>query len=279
MEKNESFKLTELIKLIYIYLKMNLKSMLEYKFDRFFIAIAIFARELVSIIAMFLILNRFITIKGWDMKEMFFLYSFLFLSYSLFVFFFTGIRDFDNMVYSGEFDRFLIRPLGLMFQVIASKVDFTASLGHGAVGIILFLNTYKSVGIDWNTRNIVYYISVLIGGAIIQAALFMISTCFSFWAVRTENLRNLIFFNSRRFAGYPISFYPVVIQKLLIFAIPFAFVSYFPAQYYLKKPDMAAFWNGYLYLTPVVGIIMFVVVYAFWRYGVKNYSSSGNSMY
>jgi ABC-2 type transport system permease protein len=253
--------------------------MLEYKFDRFFIALAIFVREMVSIVIMYLLLTRFITIGGWKMNEMFFLYSFLFLSYSLFVFFFTGIRDFDEMVYTGQLDRYLIRPLGLMFQVVASKVDFTATLGHGAVGVLLFLYSYNTVGIDWNLKNILYYISVILGGAIIQASLFMVSSCFSFWAIKTTNLRNLIFFNSRRFAGYPISFYPGIIQKMLIFVIPFAFVSYFPAQYYLRKPDLTMFWNGYLYLTPLVGILMFAIVYFFWISGLRRYSSSGNSMF
>ncbi|MDF2986929.1 MAG: hypothetical protein K0R50_2439 [Eubacterium sp.] len=276
MEQVQSHTIKESFQMFFKFSSLNLKSMLEYKFDRFLISFAIFIREMVSIIVMLLIFTRFVRIRGWEMNEMFFLYSFLFLSYSLFIFFFTGIRDFDNMVYSGELDRFLIRPVGLMFQVIASRVDYCATVGHGAVGIILFLKTYNTVGIQWDLKSISYYIAALIGGAIIQAALFMISSCFSFWTIRTINLRNLIFFNSRRFAGYPISFYPGIIQKMLIFIIPFAFVSYFPAQYFLRKPDISMFWNGYMYLTPVVGVVMFAAVYAFWKFGLKHYSSAGN---
>lgn len=276
MEQVHSHTVKESFKMFFKFSSLNLKSMLEYKFDRFLISFAIFIREMVSIIVMLLIFTRFVRIRGWEMNEMFFLYSFLFLSYSLFIFFFTGIRDFDNMVYSGELDRFLIRPVGLMFQVIASRVDYCATVGHGAVGILLFLKTYNTVGIQWDLKNVSYYIAALVGGAIIQAALFMISSCLSFWTIRTINLRNLIFFNSRRFAGYPISFYPGIIQKMLIFVIPFAFVSYFPAQYFLRKPDISMFWNGYMYLTPVVGIAMFAVVYSFWRFGLKHYSSAGN---
>ncbi len=277
MESYRPFKIKELILLLFLYSKINLKLMLEYKFDRVFVAVAIFCREMISVVVMYLILIRFIRIKGWELNELMFLYSFLFLSYSLFVFFFTGIRDFDQIVYSGEFDRVLTRPVGLIFQIISSKVDYPATLGHGIVGVILFMYTSNSIGIEWNARNVSYYVFALVGGAIIQASLFMISSCFSFWAIRTTNLRNLIFFNSRRFAGYPISFYPAIIQKMLIFIVPFAFVSYFPALYFLQKPEMKMFWNGYLYFTPVVGIIMFGVVYVFWKIGVRNYSSSGNS--
>jgi len=276
MEQVESHKIREMADLFFKYSSINLKSMLEYKFDRFLLSFAVFIREMVSVIVMLLIFTRFVRIKGWEMNEMFFLYSFLFLSYSIFIFFFTGIRDFDDMVYTGELDRFLIRPVGLMFQVIASRVDYCATIGHGTVGIILFLKTYNSVGIHWDLKGISYYIAALLGGAIIQAALFMISSCLSFWTIRTINLRNLIFFNSRRFAGYPISFYPGIIQKLLIFIVPFAFVSYFPAQYFLRKPDLSMFWGGYLYLTPLVGIVMFSIVYIFFKFGLKHYSSAGN---
>ncbi len=261
------------------FFELNLKTALEYKFDRISGIFAIFCREMISVAIIFLILTRFVRIKGWELNELFFLYSFLFLSYSLLVFFFSGIRDFDELVYSGEFDRFLLRPVGLMFQVIASRVDHCAILGHGAAGVLLFVYTVRSVGIEWSMGNIIYYVTALVGGAVIQASIFMVSSCLSFFAIRTTNLRNMVFFNSRRFAGYPISFYPGIIQKMLIFLVPFAFVNFFPAQYFLRKPDLGMFWNGYLYLTPVVGIVMFAIVYAFWRVGLRHYSSSGNSMY
>lgn len=272
------FSFLEMIRIFLKYSKISLKTTLEYKFDRSLITFAIFCREMTSVIVMFLILTRFLHIRGWELNELMFLYSFLFLSYSLFVFLFAGVRDFDSMVHSGEFDRFLTRPLGLLFQIIASRVDYPATLGHGIVGLLLFVNTAYSVGIDWTLGNIIFYIAALLGGAVIQASIFMLSSSMSFWTIKTDNLRNLIFFNSRRIAGYPISFYPGIIQKLLIFVVPFAFVNYFPAQFFLKKEDMNQFWSGFLYLTPAVGILMFVLVYMIWKKGVKNYSSSGNSL-
>ncbi len=278
MERKSLYSVYEIIMILLKYAKLSLKSIVEYKFDRTFITIAIFCREMISVVVMFLILARFVHIKGWEYNEMFFLYSFLFLSYSIFVLFFAGMRDFAGMIYSGEFDRFLTRPLGLMYQIVASKIDLSAGLGHGIVGIILFTKTAFSVGIDWNIGNILYYIVILISGAVIQASIFLFAACFSFWTIKTDNLRNMIFFNARRFSGYPISFYPVIIQKLLMFVIPFAFVNYFPTQFFLNKSEMNSFWDGYLYLPPLVGAIMFVLVYAFWKQGVKRYSSTGTSM-
>jgi ABC-2 type transport system permease protein len=270
--------LKDLLVLFGQYSKLSLKTTLEYKFDRTFIALAIFCREMISVVVMFLILTRFLHIKDWQLNELLFLYSFLFLSYSLFVFLFSGVRDFDVMVRTGEFDRFLTRPVGLMFQIIASRVDYPATIGHGVVGIILFMNTAYTMGIEWNWISVLFYISALFGGAIIQASIFMLSSTFSFWAIKTDNLRNLIFFNTRRIAGYPVSFYPVFIQKLLILCIPFAFVNYFPTQFYLRKADMELYWEGYMFLTPVVGVVLFLLIYRFWKFGVAHYSSTGHGM-
>jgi len=269
----------DLTTLFFRYTKLTLKTTLEYKFDRSLITVAIFFREMISVAVMFLILLRFLHIRGWEMQELMFLYSFLFLSYSLFVFLFAGVRDFDGMVHSGDFDRFLTRPLGLLYQIIAARVDYPATLGHGIVGLVLFFNTAFAVGIDWNWQNSLFYIMAILGGAVIQASIFMLSACFSFWSVRTENLRNLIFFNSRRVAGYPITFYPGIIQKVLIFVVPFGFVNYFPSQFFLHKADGEQFWSGFVYLTPAVGVVMFLLVSIFWKYGVKNYKSTGNAMY
>ncbi|MEO3944719.1 ABC-2 family transporter protein [Gorillibacterium sp. CAU 1737] len=265
--------------LFFRYSHLNMKLVLEYKLNRSLITLAIFCREMISVVVMVLILLRFLHIRGWDLHELLFLYSFLFLSYSLFVFLFAGIRDFDGMVHSGEFDRLLTRPIGLMFQIISARIDFPATLGHGIVGVVLFLNTAFSVGIDWTWQNALYYILVILGGTMIQASIFLLSACFSFWTIKTENMRNLLFFNSRRIAGYPITFYPMLIQKLLIFVVPFSFVNYFPSQFFLRKDDFAPFWEGYLYLTPVVGIVLFFLVYLIWRKGVRSYTSTGNSMF
>lgn len=269
----------EKIGLFFRYSRLNMKMVLEYKLNRSLITLAIFCREMISVVVMFLILLRFLHIRGWDLNELMFLYSFLFLSYSLFVFLFAGIRDFDLMVHSGEFDRVLTRPLGLMFQILAARIDFAATLGHGFVGILLFFNTAFSVGIVWTWQNSLYFVLAIIGGTLIQAAIFLLSACFSFWAIKSENIRNLLFFNSRRIAGYPITFYPVFIQKLLMFAIPFSFVNFFPAQFFLRKDDLKPFWEGYLYLSPVVGLILFALVYLVWKKGVRSYTSTGNSMY
>lgn len=267
------------VKLFLKYFHLTLKVTLQYKFDRSLIAAAVLIRELSGVIILILLLNRFVEIRGWDINEVLFLYSFLFLSYSLFVFFFTGIRDFEDLVYSGEFDRYLVRPVGILFQVVASRVDYTAALGHGVLGIILLRSTASQLQIEWTAGQIGFYLVMLMGGALIQASIFMLASSFCFWTVKVTNLRNMLFFNSRKIAAYPLSFYPGIIQKVLIFVMPFGFVNYFPAQFYLEKPEMNVYWKGMVFLNPLVAAVMFGIVFLVWKQGLRRYSSTGNALY
>ena len=164
MDRKPSFYFS----LAYAYFKATMKTNLQYKFDRFAITFAVFFRELANVIIIILMLNTFKVINGWNMDEILFQYSFLFLSYSLFVLLFTGIRDFEDIVYAGDLDIYLFRPVGVLYQVIVSKIDYTAAVGHGCIGIFLFVRNANIVNVEWN--------------------------CLSFWTIKTKNIRNLIFF-------------------------------------------------------------------------------------
>lgn len=79
----------------------------------------------------------------------------------------------------------------------------------------------------------------------------------------------------RKFAGYPISIFNKVIQFFMVYVMPFAFVNYFPAAYLLGKGDVNyPYW--YMFITPAVGVAMYLLAYLFWRVSIRFYKSSGN---
>ena len=266
----------ESIKLYLLYVKYIAKSWFQYRVDAVLRSFAVFLREATGIIVIYLTLQSFTDINGWHFYELLFLFSFLFLTYGIFVLFFTGLRHFGDMVYSGEFDRFLLRPRGLLMQVMASNADMFAAIGHGGLGIVLFLFCADKIGVVWTAGTVLYFVITLISAVVIQAALFLLMSCSSFWIVKIDELVGMLYYNTRKFAGYPISIYPAFIQKMLMFVVPFAFVNYFPAQFFLRKPDMAAFWTGYLYLTPVLSVVLFFLAFQVWRFSLKRYASVGN---
>ncbi len=264
------------LKLYLLYVKYISKSWFQYRVDAILRSLAVFLREATGIIVIYLTLQTFTDINGWNFYELLFLFSFLFLTYGIFILFFTGLRDFSDLVYTGEFDRFLLRPRGLLMQVMASNADMFAAIGHGGLGLVLFFFCANKIGVVWTAGTVFYYSITVISAVIIQASLFLLMSCSSFWIVKIDELVSMLYYNTRKFAGYPISIYPKFIQTILMFVVPFAFVNYFPAQFFLNKPDMSQFWAGYIYLTPFIAMILFLLVFLVWRFSLKRYSSVGN---
>ena len=256
-------------------LKMSILTRMQYRIDSIVATLAVFVRESTNIIVIYLALLKFDKINGWNVNEMLFLFSILFLTYAFVVSLFADLRDFSCMIREGRFDRLLVRPRGLLFQLILNNADLMASAGHGTLGVLLFLISANRVGITWDFSTILYYIGAIIGGVLIQGGMFILFSALSFYFVETNSIREIFYWNMRKFAGYPISIYNKLIQGLMIYVVPFAFVNYFPAQYLLRKEDMANYNEMYMYIAPAVGVVIYLAAYGFWRISVKRYKSTG----
>lgn len=264
------------IQMMLFYSKITINAWFQYKLDAVLRSFSVFLREAGTIAVIYFTLMTFDDINGWNINELMFLFSFIFLTYSILIIFFTGLRDFEWIVNDGRFDRFLLRPRGVLFQILASNSDWFAAVGHGSLGVALFVLSANSVNIQWSITNIIYFVFTILGGVLIQGAIFLFIASLSFFFIKTGNIREIFYWNIRSFAGYPVSIFPKFIQVILIYIIPFAFVNYFPAQFLLHKSDMIAYPDFYIYITPVVGLSMYLMAYLFWRISLKYYKSSGN---
>lgn len=266
----------EIVILFWHYSKVTIKSSFQYRANACIQSVTVFCRESTSVLAMYLTLQYFDTINGWNEYELFFLYSLLYVTYGVMIVFCAGLRDFEKLIYKGDFDRFLVRPQGLLVQVLACKADWFAALGHGGLGIALFVFSANKVEITWSGFNILYYFISILSGTFIQAALFLSFASLSFYTIKADGIKGILYWNAKRIAGYPISVFGKEIQVLLIFVVPFAFVNYFPAQFFLRNNDMNQYPDVLIYFSPIVASIFFSIIYCFWKRSLLRYTSTGN---
>ena len=73
----------------------------------------------------------------------------------------------------------------------------------------------------------------------------------------------------------PISIYPKVIQFVLTFVVPYAFVNFYPAYRFFGKTEGAAFPIRLPMITLILGAAMASVSYLIWRRGLRRYESIG----
>lgn len=178
-------------------------------------------------------------------------------------------------------------PLYFMPEPVMKVIRFTPfdSIYHIPLQIYLGNATGEEI-VTCIVKQIVwiallYSISVLMWyrgskKIVIQGALFLFIASLSFFIIKVNNIRNVFYYDTRQFAGYPVSIYPKFLQVLMIYIVPFAFVNFFPVQFILRKDDMGAFPAAFMYIAPAVGFVLYALAYAFWRFSLKHYHSSGN---
>ncbi len=89
--------------------------------------------------------------------------------------------------------------------------------------------------VDW--IFVVFVPLVVAGGALIDLGISLaVATC-SFWFIRVDTLRWVVMSLEQDFTRYPISIYSRGVRIVLAFVLPFAFMNYFPATYFLQKAD------------------------------------------
>jgi ABC-2 type transport system permease protein len=260
---------------IYIRHFCNSAKIFFYYNDITFSLIGFFARDLVAIAVIYFITFRFGMIGGWEIGELLFLYSLLYISYGFSMLFFAGVRSIEDDIRTGLFDRYLVTPLSIFFQAIIAKVDLLTTLCYCTLGFILFFISADMTGISWTPGTIMVLVSGLIGGTLIQSALLLAGSIPGFWTIRTGQVKFMIFFNIRRLGIFPISIYPGIIKFILLYVFPFAFVNYVPAGLMAGK-SAPGVWPFLPWGSLFIGLVLFGIVLFFWNTGIKNYKSTGN---
>ena len=107
------------------YLSIHIRSMMQYKASFFLTALGQFLTSFNVFLGVFFLFQRFHSVAGFTYQEVLLCFGIMLLEFSLAEAFARGFDTFPTMLANGEFDRILVRPRNEIFQVLASKVEFT----------------------------------------------------------------------------------------------------------------------------------------------------------
>jgi ABC-2 type transport system permease protein len=257
------------------YWRINLLTMLEYRANFimwFFFTIAYHG---VALAALYVTMRQFPSMNGWDFRQMFFLYALWMTGHEVHNVLFFNVVSVPEYVREGRFDRFLVRPLDTLFQVL------TVPSQQSPDGIILAIATLVLATATAHVRIDLVFVAfvplVVMGGALIDLGISLVVATMSFWFVRVDTLRWVVMSLEQDFTRYPISIYTRGVRIVLAFVLPFAFMNYFPATYFLGKAENGLHLNPAVgLLTPLVGVLWIAAAYAFWRTGLHHYQGTGS---
>ncbi len=257
------------------YWRISLLTILEYRANFvmwFFFTIAYHG---VALGALYVTMRQFPSMNGWDFRQMFFLYALWMAGHELHNLLFFTIVSVPEYIREGRFDRFLIRPLDTLFQVIT--VPQQISPDGMILGIVTLCVATAVAGVRVNWLFVLFVPLVVAGGAMIDLGISLAVATMAFWFIRIDTLRWVAMSLEQDFTRYPISIYGRGVRIVLTFILPFAFMNYFPATYFLQKNDPGLHLSPAVgLLTPAVGVVWVAAAYAFWRVGLRHYQGTGS---
>ena len=227
---------------------------------------------LADFVVLRLLVQKFQTINGWEWPEIALLVSINVLTYAMGATFFYHMTNFDSLVISGGFDRYLTSPLPPLIHLCANQFNI-GYIAHYIVAGSFFIWSLVQLQADWTVGTLFFLIVILISGGLMHAAAFIFLGSWAFIFTRSRFLFTL-YGALRNFTSYPLSIYGFFIQTLLTFGIPFAFINYYPSAVILSKEEgIFPVWLGFL--APFVALVCFALALRMWGYGVKRYQSAG----
>ena len=229
----------------------------------------------VALGALWATLTQFPSMNGWDFRQMAFLYALWMIGHGLHNTLFFTIGDVPVFIREGRFDRFLIRPLDALFQAMTVPQQVWPDELFLAIAWLAFAIPFSGVHVD--ALLVLYIPLIAIGGALIDFGINLVIATAAFWFVRVDTLRWMVMSLEQDFTRYPLSIYNRAVRVILAFVIPFGFMNYFPATYFLGKNDGALHLNPEIgLLTPVIGLTISAIAYGFWRAGLNHYTGTGS---
>jgi ABC-2 type transport system permease protein len=257
------------------YWRTNLLTMVEYRANFFMWFIFTIVYHGVALGALFVTMQQFPSMNGWDFRDMFFLYALWMCGHEMHNVLFFNVVSVPDFVREGRFDRFLVRPLDSLFQVLTVPQQISPD-GFALACITLGFAAWAAhVHVD--LFFVLFTPLIVIGGALIDLGISLVVATVSFWFIRVDTLRWVVMSLEQDFTRYPISIYTRGVRIVLAFVFPFAFMNYFPATYFLQKADGALNLNPTVgLLTPLIGLLWFGVAYAFWQVGLRHYQGTGS---
>ena len=223
-----------------------------------------------------LIFQRFENIGGWTLAEVAFLYGIIAVSFGTMDMLFSGFdpQSFGQHVRRGTFDQLLLRPVDITVQVLGSEF-IMRRLGRIIQGLAIFIFALIMLKFQWTAGKVLYLPVVYISQVLFFGGLFIIGATISFWTVESLEVVNIFTYGGNEMMSYPMHIYPKWMVRFFTFIIPAIFLNYYPALFFLGKPDPFNLSPVAQFLAPIAGLSVMLIALAFWRYGIRHYQSTG----
>lgn len=252
------------------YLAVRLRSLMEYRASFLFLTVTQAVTAFTTLFSIRFLMDRFGPVAGFTYPQVLVCYAVSSFAFAIAECFFRGFDSFSRMIADGSFDRILVRPRGEVFQVIASKTEFSR-IGRmlAAFGILLYALT--GAGVDWTVWRVLVLIFMIAGGVAFFTGLFVIYASICFFTLEGLEFMNIFTDGGREMSKYPLSIYGKHVLRFFTFVLPLACAQFYPFLYLCGLRD-----SWLCALSPGACFLFLIPCFLFWRFGLRHYQSTGS---
>lgn len=268
-------RMMEKLSLLGTLAKASIRSELQYRANAISSIIGGILFQITGFIVVWIIVARFSQIGGWGLAELTFLYGMRLTSHGIFYACFSQMFELDQVMVRGEYDRYLVRPMPPLVQLFTRKLRINA-FGDLIGGTALLIAASTVASVDWSPLAVLFLLAAVIGGGLIEGAVQITLGSLSFRFLQTVQLRATVNEIFNVYGNYPQQIFPAALRSILTFILPIAFVAYFPASVLLNRTGDLVVPVWLATISPLVGVVLFVIAVRIWKIQSVNYQSAGN---
>jgi len=258
------------MKLYLKYFAINLKSQMQYKATFLLNVIGRIVIAFATVAGVWFMFLRFNEVEGFTLSQVLLCTAVTTMSFSMAEVFARGFDIFPRLLGNGQFDRFLVRPRNIIFQVLASQMEFVR-LGILVQAVAVFCYAIPNSGVIWRWDKILTLVLMIACGALVFFALYLVYAAFSFFTTEGLEFMNILTHGGREFGRYPYAVYGKGVLRFLTYVVPLALFQYYPLLYLLdiKQSKLYMF-------TPLLALLFIAPSYGFFRLGLRRFKSTGS---
>ena len=215
------------------------------------------------------LMDRFESIGGYTLPQLSLCYAVILSATSLAECFGRGFDVFHHLLSDGRFDRMMVRPRAVFFQVLCQDMKPTM-FARLLQAVVMLVWAIGSGAVAW-TPGKALVLALMIGcGAAVFFGLFLVNACICFFTLEHIEALNIFTDGPREYGKYPFGVYGRPVLLVLTFLVPLALVQHWPLQYLFGRGPA---WYGAL---PLASLVFLIPCALLWRLGVRHYRSTGS---
>ncbi len=251
---------------------MHLRTYLEYEADFWIGILGVVLTHGAGLVFVWTLFQHIPQVAGWNMWEIAFLYALSIIPRGLVELLCDGQWRLRLLVNRGEFDRLLVRPISPALQVI-TQISSIHGFGSVLLGLVILVRAASELDLAWGVWQYGFLVVTLLNAVVLIGSINFATNCIAFWDPAANSAFPFMVQNSLEFAKFPINLYGRLVQGLITWVLPFAFVSYYPGVVLLGRTGEHQ-WLGYA--APLAGPAVAFIATLVWRRGLTRYQGTGH---